>query len=70
MNDIGPGSIITDMNRDVYPTPEAAERRAAELPLRRLGSPRDVAECALFLATDAGGFLTGQMLGPNGGNVM
>jgi NAD(P)-dependent dehydrogenase (short-subunit alcohol dehydrogenase family) len=70
VNVIGPGSIITDMNRDVYPTPEAAERRAAELPLRRLGSPRDVAECALFLATDAGSFLTGQMLGPNGGNVM
>jgi NAD(P)-dependent dehydrogenase (short-subunit alcohol dehydrogenase family) len=70
VNVIGPGSIITDMNREVYPTPEAVERRAAELPLRRLGSPRDVAECALFLATDAGGFLTGQMLGPNGGNVM
>lgn len=70
VNAIGPGSIITDMNRDVYPTPEAIERRAAELPLRRLGSPRDVAESALFLASDAGSFLTGQMLGPNGGNVM
>lgn len=70
VNVIGPGSIITDMNRDIYPTPEAAERRAAELPLRRLGSPRDVAESALFLASDASGFLTGQMLGPNGGNVM
>jgi NAD(P)-dependent dehydrogenase (short-subunit alcohol dehydrogenase family) len=70
VNVIGPGSIITDMNKDVYPSPEAAERRAAELPLRRLGSPRDVAECALFLASDAAAFLTGQMLGPNGGNVM
>ena len=70
VNAIGPGSIITDMNRGIYPSPEAAERRAQELPLRRLGSPRDVAECALFLASDASGFLTGQMLGPNGGNVM
>ena len=70
VNAIGPGSIITDMNRDIYPSPEAAERRAQELPLRRFGSPRDVAECALFLASDAGNYLTGQMLGPNGGNVM
>lgn len=70
VNAIGPGSIITDMNRGIYPSPEAAERRAQELPLRRMGSPRDVAECALFLASDASAFLTGQMLGPNGGNVM
>lgn len=70
VNAIGPGSILTDMNRDIYPTPEAIEQRAQELPLRRMGSPADVAECALFLATDASGFLTGQMLGPNGGNVM
>lgn len=70
VNAIGPGSIITDMNRGIYPSPEAAERRAQELPLRRFGTPRDVGECALFLASDAGGYLTGQMLGPNGGNVM
>jgi len=70
VNAIGPGSIITDMNRGIYPSAEAAERRAQELPLRRFGSPRDVGECALFLATDAGSYLTGQMLGPNGGNVM
>ncbi|MGH9175109.1 MAG: SDR family NAD(P)-dependent oxidoreductase [Vicinamibacterales bacterium] len=70
VNAIGPGSIITDMNADVYPDEAAKQRRAGELPLRRFGHPRDVAECALFLASDAGGFLTGQMLGPNGGNVM
>lgn len=70
VNAIGPGSIVTDMNKDIYPTPEAAQERAAELPLRRLGSPRDVGECALFLASDVSNFLTGQMLGPNGGNVM
>jgi 3-oxoacyl-[acyl-carrier protein] reductase len=70
VNAIGPGSIITDMNANVYPDEEAKRRRMAELPLRRFGSPRDVGECALFLASDAGNFLTGQMLGPNGGNVM
>ena len=70
VNAIGPGSIPTDMNLRVYPTEDARTRRAAQLPLRRLGTPRDVAECALFLASDAANFLAGQMLGPNGGNVM
>ncbi len=70
VNAIGPGTIPTDMNRQVYPDEEARQRRAAEVPLRRMGHPRDVAECALFLASEASNFLTGQMLSPNGGNVM
>jgi 3-oxoacyl-[acyl-carrier protein] reductase len=70
VNAIGPGSIITDMNKVIYADEAAQKKRAAELPLRRLGSPNDVAESALFLCSEAGSFLTGQMLGPNGGNVM
>lgn len=70
VNAIGPGSIVTDMNRPIYPSEDAVRQRAAQLPLRRMGVPRDVGECALFLASDASNFLTGQMLGPNGGNVM
>jgi len=70
VNAIGPGTIPTDMNRDIYSDEEARQRRAAQVPLRRMGTPRDVAECALFLASEASNFLTGQMLGPNGGNVM
>jgi 3-oxoacyl-[acyl-carrier protein] reductase len=70
VNAIGPGTIPTDMNRALYPDEAALARRAAQVPLRRMGVPRDVAECALFLASDASNFLTGQMLGPNGGNVM
>ncbi|CAN5656772.1 3-oxoacyl-[acyl-carrier-protein] reductase [soil metagenome] len=70
VNAIGPGSIVTDMNLDLYPTEEVQRQHAAQLPLRRMGTPRDVAECALFLASDASNFLTGQMLGPNGGNMM
>jgi 3-oxoacyl-[acyl-carrier protein] reductase len=70
VNAIGPGSIVTDMNQAIYSDAEAAARKAAELPLRRLGTTNDVAECALFLVSDASNFLTGQMLGPNGGNVM
>lgn len=70
VNAIGPGSIPSDMNIDVYPDEAALARRAAQIPLRRMGTHRDVAECALFLASGASNFLTGQLLGPNGGNVM
>ncbi len=70
VNAIGPGTIPTDMNRHIYADEETIKRRAAQVPLRRVGTPRDVAECALFLASEASNYLTGQMLGPNGGNVM
>lgn len=70
VNAIAPGSIPTDMNAMIYPTEEARRQKAAGLPLRRLGSPRDCAECALFLASERSNFLTGQLLGPHGGVVM
>jgi NAD(P)-dependent dehydrogenase (short-subunit alcohol dehydrogenase family) len=70
VNAIGPGGILTDMNAAVYPDEETKAARVSTLPLRRFGQPRDVATCALFLAAPAGEFLTGQMLGPNGGGVM
>jgi 3-oxoacyl-[acyl-carrier protein] reductase len=44
-------------------------RRLAELPLRRFGSVEDVAYCALVLAADDAGYLTGQTLHPSGGWV-
>ncbi|MEZ4523009.1 MAG: SDR family oxidoreductase [Thermomicrobiales bacterium] len=53
VNAIGPGSIVTDMNLALYPTEEIRKQRASQLLLRRMGSPHDVAECALFLASDA-----------------
>jgi NAD(P)-dependent dehydrogenase (short-subunit alcohol dehydrogenase family) len=51
-------------------TPEYRARRIRELPVRHLGNLDDVAYCALFLADEAGGYLTGQVLQPNGGWVM
>lgn len=70
VNTICPGSIQTDMNASLYASHEAREEKAQTLPLRRLGTPDDVAECAVFFASDAANYLTGQYLGPNGGNVM
>ena len=70
VNCIGPGGIPTDMSVHFMGTEEQLVASAARLPLRRHGVPRDVAECALFLASDAANFMTGQMLVPNGGSIM
>ena len=67
VNAIAPGGIDTDMSRDVM-TPEY-RARLAELPLHRFGSVDDVAYCAVVLASDEAGYLTGQILHPSGGWV-
>ena len=68
VNAIAPGGIETDMSKDVM-TPEYKTRRLAELPLRRFGSVEDVAYCAVILAAEGAGYLTGQILHPSGGWV-
>ena len=68
VNAIAPGGIETDMSRDVM-TDAYRARRLAELPLRRFGRVDDVAYCAVVLASDEAGYLTGQILHPSGGWV-
>jgi 3-oxoacyl-[acyl-carrier protein] reductase len=70
VNAVCPGSILTDMNAHVYPSPERQQARMAELPLRRFGETSDVAEAVLYLASDAGQFVTGACLDVNGGATM
>lgn len=69
VNAVAPGGIETDMSRDVM-TPEYRARRLGELPLHRFGSVEDVAATVVFLASDEGAYLTGQVLHPSGGAVM
>lgn len=69
VNAIAPGGIETDMSKAVM-SPDYRERRLRELPLRRFGAVEDVAYCAVVLASDAAGYLTGQILHPSGGWVM
>jgi 3-oxoacyl-[acyl-carrier protein] reductase len=68
VNAISPGGIDTDMSRAVM-TPEYRARRLAELPVHRFGSVDDVAYCAVVLAADEAGYLTGQIMHPSGGWV-
>ena len=68
VNAIAPGFITTDMTGKI---PEAARKEFAErIPLGRFGTPEEVAELALFLASDAAAYVTGQVVGINGGMYM
>jgi len=51
--------------------PEAKRQElAAQIPLERLGSAEDIAHSVLFLASDRAAYITGQILGVNGGMYM
>lgn len=65
VNCIAPGVIDTDMNRCF--DEETMEGLKEETPLMRLGTGEDIARAALFLAGEGGSFITGQVLGVNGG---
>jgi len=68
VNCVAPGVIDTEMNAHLGP--EALTALAEETPLGRLGTPEEVAQALVYLASEAGDFLTGQVLCPNGGLVM
>ena len=65
VNCVAPGVIDTDMNAAL--SKEAREALAEETPLGRLGTPGEVAQAVCFLASERAGFITGQILSPNGG---
>ena len=69
VNALAPGGIDTDMSKAVM-TAEYRARRIRELPVHRLGTLDDLTYCAVFLAAEEAGYLTGQILQPNGGWVM
>lgn len=68
VNAVAPGFITTDMTDGL---PEAAKSSLlATIPMARLGAPEDVAEAVAFLAGDGAGYITGQVLGVDGGMAM
>ena len=68
VNCIAPGLIETGMNQEL--TLEDVAAIVDETPLGRIGSTNDVASSALFLASDESSFITGQVLGVNGGYII
>jgi glucose 1-dehydrogenase len=66
-NVLSPGLVRTPMSESFYQTPGVAERRAAAIPLGRVGTPEDMAQVVLFLASDRAGFVNGQEIIVDGG---
>lgn len=69
-NAICPGLIRTDFARELWDNPEAKKRAEQDIPLRRLGEADDLAGVAVFLASDASRYMTGQALTVCGGSNM
>ncbi|MDH7600928.1 MAG: 3-oxoacyl-[acyl-carrier-protein] reductase [Armatimonadota bacterium] len=68
VNAVAPGFIQTAMTEEM---PEDARKGIEDrIPLRRLGTPEDVAEVVLFLCTDASSYITGQVIAVDGGLAM
>ena len=65
VNAVAPGLIDTDMTRAV--PAGAQDEWAARIPLKRLGTPEDVAAAVAFLASDEAAYITGHVLAVNGG---
>lgn len=67
VNAIAPGLVKTEFARALWEDDKRRTERVEATPLRRLGEPRDIGGIAVFLASDAGAFITGQCIVADGG---
>jgi NAD(P)-dependent dehydrogenase (short-subunit alcohol dehydrogenase family) len=67
VNAIGPGCILTEMNREWLSVPEHLENNLGLIPLRRVGQPEEIASAAAFLCSDLASYITGQLIIVDGG---
>lgn len=67
VNCIGPGSIPTKINEAKYKVPGAEEAMCAKIPMGRRGQRSEIADVALYLASDASSYITGQTIFVDGG---
>jgi 2-hydroxycyclohexanecarboxyl-CoA dehydrogenase len=72
VNNIPPGSvmgtIMSEANRARFPVP--IDQMTANMPVRRLGVPEDIANACAWLVKDESSYVTGQTIGVNGGRVV
>jgi NAD(P)-dependent dehydrogenase (short-subunit alcohol dehydrogenase family) len=68
-NVVSPGLVVTPMSKSFYDTPGVTERRTAMVPSRRIGSPQDMADAILFLASDRSSYVNGDEITVDGGYV-
>ena len=67
VNAIAPGIVKTDFNLSFWQGPEKEKRAAKSVPLGRLAEPEDIADCAIFLASNQSRYITGEILKVDGG---
>jgi NAD(P)-dependent dehydrogenase (short-subunit alcohol dehydrogenase family) len=67
VNCIAPGLVKTDFARALWENPEVLTKYETQTPLRRIGEPDDIGGIAVFLASRAGAFVTGQTIVADGG---
>jgi glucose 1-dehydrogenase len=67
VNSIAPGAIRTPINREAWETKEAYEALMALVPYKRIGEPEDIAEAAVWLASDASDYVVGTTIFVDGG---
>jgi len=70
VNCIAPGLIRTDMARALWENPETEKRVTATTPLHRIGEPPEIAGAAVYLASSASTYMTGQVLVIDGGRTI
>jgi NAD(P)-dependent dehydrogenase (short-subunit alcohol dehydrogenase family) len=66
-NAIAPGIVKTDFNAAFWKDPAVEKEASGTVPLGRLAEPHDIAGCAVFLASDAAAYVTGEVIAVNGG---
>ena len=69
VNGVAPGPIWTPLIPATFP-PEKVATFGADVPMQRSGQPEEVAPCYVFLASDDSSYMAGQILHPNGGEVI
>jgi NAD(P)-dependent dehydrogenase (short-subunit alcohol dehydrogenase family) len=69
VNGVAPGPIWTPLIPSTFP-PEKVQKFGGDTPLGRAGEPWEVASCILFLASSDANYMTGQVLHPNGGEIV
>lgn len=69
VNAVAPGPIWTPLIPATFPK-EKVETFGSDVPMKRAGEPEEVAPCYVFLASDEASYITGQVLHPNGGEII
>ena len=67
VNNIAPGMVLTPMNQEAIDDPKKYKEQVASIPLKRAAKPEEVAELALYLASDAAAYATGATFTLDGG---